>query len=94
MRRPEDNTIIDWLGAATEDMADAVARLNRNLDKRESDPHWERKIWRDMVNIVSLRRWAFLLPGGGALRGGRAPGVIRPATQKAQQPVVQVEFAD
>ena len=81
MRRPASNGLLDWIGAATEDMADSVARLNHDLDRRETDPQWGRRAWRDSWDIVSLRRWAFLLPGGGALRGGRKPGVIQPATR-------------
>ncbi len=92
MRIPTTNSLIDWIGVATEDMADAVARLNNDLDKRDTDPHWERKAWHNSLNILSLRRWAFLLPGGGALRGGRQPSIIPPATRgnRTEVPVVEV----
>ncbi len=79
MRKPADNSLIDWLGAATEDLADSLARLNRHLDQRETNPNWSRQAVRDSLDLLSLRRWAFLLPGGGAVRRGRVPRIIRPA---------------
>lgn len=80
MHRPASNSLIDWIAAATEDMADNLSRLNDTLDKRETDPYWGRRVWRESLGLFSLRRWAFLLPGGGALRGGRPPVITSKPT--------------
>lgn len=80
MRKPENNGLFDWLTVATEDLADSFARLNHDLDRREVTPNWERKVWHDTLDTVSLRRWAFILPGGGALRGRMSKRQINPAT--------------
>lgn len=81
MRRPESNRLFAWIEAAMEDLADSVERLNQDLDRRETDQEWTRKAFNDSWDIVSLRRWSFILPGGGALRGGRPPKPIPPATR-------------
>ncbi|HEX2915278.1 MAG TPA: hypothetical protein VH186_31225 [Chloroflexia bacterium] len=90
MRRPQSNTFIAWLGAATEDLADTVERLNNDLDNRDNDPDWGRKVWKDSVDIVSLRRWSFLLPGGGALRAGRPPQGIKVPVKEQEAEVAPV----
>lgn len=75
-RQTAQPNILDWCTLAVEDMAVSVERLNRDLDGNPTN----NIIWRDVLNILSLRRWAFILPGGGAARGGRIRRVrIRPA---------------
>lgn len=78
------DSLFDWVTFATADLADSFERLNHDLDNREKDPHWERKVWRDSLDIISLRRWAFLFPGGGALRRrtNRVPQPIPPANRQ------------
>ncbi len=80
MRKPDSNSLVDWTGAALEDLAHSVGRLARDLGNADTDPNWIRKSWRDSWDIISLRRWSFLLPGGGALRSGRPPRPIAPNT--------------
>ncbi len=76
-RRTARPNILDWCTLAVEDMAVSVERLNRDLDGNPTN----NVIWRDVLDIFSLRRWAFVFPGGGAARGGRIRRVrIRPAT--------------
>ncbi len=101
MRKPQKNTLFGWFEAAIEDMADSVEQLNQDLGEREEEPKWERKVFNDSWDIVSLRRWSFILPGGGAVRGGRPPKPIPPVTRggpgtlastpgKANQPAAAV----
>jgi hypothetical protein len=84
MRRPKSNSLLAWTGAAIEDLADSVERLNHDLGQRENDPKWVRRTFNNSWDIVSLRRWSFIFPGGGALRGGRPPKPIPPATRGGQ----------
>lgn len=73
---PNSRGLLDWVSFALTDLADAVDRLNNDLDKDVSN----RRIGRDIGDILSFRRWSFVFPGGGSLRGNRRPSVIRPAT--------------
>lgn len=49
--------VVDWLAAGTSDLADSVERLNRDLDNRENNPHWNRVVVKDTLVILSPRRW-------------------------------------
>lgn len=70
------DNFLDWCNFAVADMARSVEKLNRDLDADRNN----QVIWRDVTDILSLRRWAFVFPGGGAVRGGRRSRVrIRPA---------------
>jgi hypothetical protein len=60
------NSLFDWTVWAITDIADNVADLNKSLGKGDNQA-----VVNDLKNLISLRRWAFILPGGGKLRGGR-----------------------
>jgi len=60
------NSLFGWTVWAITDIADNVVALNKSLDKGDDKAAWD-----DVRNLLSLRRWAFILPGGGTLRGGR-----------------------
>jgi hypothetical protein len=57
MPKPVISRVVNWLAAGTADLADSVERLNRDLDNRENNPHWNRAVMKDTLGILSPRRW-------------------------------------
>ncbi len=62
----QGNTFLDWTVWAITDIAENLVDLNKNLAKGDNQA-----VVRNLNNLISLRRWVFILPGGGKLRGGR-----------------------
>ncbi len=57
MAKPVLTRVVNYLANGTADLADSVERLNRDLDGRENNSRWSRAVLRDMLGILSPRRW-------------------------------------
>jgi hypothetical protein len=79
--------LVECFAEATDDLADNFEELNETLGNREKLPNWERRAVNETVRLFSLRRWAFILPGGGAYRGGR----IRKARVSSTGEIVELD---
>jgi hypothetical protein len=79
--------LVECFAEATDDLADNFEKLNETLGNREKLSHWERRAANETLRLFSLRRWAFILPGGGAYRGGR----IRKARLASSGEVVELD---
>lgn len=73
---PTDNSLVEWTSYAVEDWINNFADAAKGF----ADGNFRKGV-RETVRLYSLKRWAFILPGGGALRGGKIrPAAKRPAT--------------
>jgi hypothetical protein len=93
MRRPKEDSLAGWTGAAIQDVAESVGQLADNLGKINDNPDWGEQVVTGYVRIFSLRRWSFLLPGGGALRGGPPPPYILEAAERLKAKKAEAEAA-
>lgn len=77
VRRPRRSTWLYWLTEVTRDLTDKIDETNQYLEQGHTA-----KAAEAFTDVLSPRRLAVLLPGGGVLRGARRPPAPFPAVTR------------